>query len=213
MNTFGTLQLLGGIILSTGYIPQIAQILRTHKVDDINLWFFVQVVLGVCCMEAYALHLYATTGQWFFLATNTTSLILSSTVVALKLRYGRKDMRRDVCGCMISSQRLPDHRGSKVSECIDPTKGVKTLDWYSTLEPGVRDVVRLLRDNGFNTTCSCEHGRYVEMEWYADEDVTRLYNLLVENGHHDFTLECGWQMHRTFQRRSMRVVFERLAKG
>jgi hypothetical protein len=85
---------------------------------------------------------------------------------------------------------------------------VKTLDWYSTLEPGMRIVVRLLRDNGFNTTCSCEHGRYVELEWYADEDVTRLLNLLLENGYKDFALECVWEMYRHFQHRSMRVVFK-----
>jgi MtN3 and saliva related transmembrane protein len=90
MNLFGTLQLLGGVTLSTGYLPQIAQILRTKSVEDINLHFFLQVVVGICCMEAYALHLCVTTGQWFFLATNSVSLALSATVVALKLRYGRK---------------------------------------------------------------------------------------------------------------------------
>lgn len=89
MNPFGLLQLIGGIILSTGYIPQIAQILRTKKATDINLWMYVQVVLGVCCMEAYALYLLLTTGQWFFLATNTTSLAMSVTIVVLKLRYGK----------------------------------------------------------------------------------------------------------------------------
>jgi MtN3 and saliva related transmembrane protein len=89
MNLFGTLQLLGGVILSTGYLPQIAQILRTRSARDINLWMYVQVVLGVCCMEAYALYLCVTTGQWFFLVTNTVSLAMSGTVVVLKLRYGK----------------------------------------------------------------------------------------------------------------------------
>jgi len=88
MNPFGILQLLGGVILSTGYIPQIRQILRTRSTKDISLPFFVQVVLGICCMEVYALYLLVTKGEVFFLLTNTTSLVLSTTVVVLKRRYG-----------------------------------------------------------------------------------------------------------------------------
>jgi MtN3 and saliva related transmembrane protein len=91
MNLFGTLQLIGGVILSTGYIPQIAQILRTKSVKDINLHFFLQVVAGICCMEVYAAYLLVTKGEVFFLVTNTTSLLLSSTVVVLKLRYGKRE--------------------------------------------------------------------------------------------------------------------------
>ncbi len=91
MSAFGLLQLLGGVILSTGYLPQIWQILRTKSAHDINLWMYVQVVLGVCCMEAYALYLWATTGQWFFLTTNSVSLVMSLTIVLLKLRYGRRE--------------------------------------------------------------------------------------------------------------------------
>lgn len=34
-------------------------------------------------------------------------------------------------------------------------------DWYETLEPGVREIVRFLRDNGINTDSSCEHEKYV----------------------------------------------------
>lgn len=90
MNPFGLLQLIGGAILCTGYIPQIRQILRTRSVADISLPFFVQVVVGICCMEVYAFYLLATKGEVFFLLTNTTSLVLSSAIVVLKVRYGRR---------------------------------------------------------------------------------------------------------------------------
>jgi MtN3 and saliva related transmembrane protein len=88
MNPFGLLQLIGGVILSTGYIPQIRQILRTRSTKDISLPFFLQVVAGICCMEVYALYLLVTKGEVFFLLTNTTSLVLSTTVVVLKRKYG-----------------------------------------------------------------------------------------------------------------------------
>lgn len=90
MNPFGFLQLLGGLVLSTGYIPQIAQILRTKSVKDINLWYSAQIVAGIVCMEVYALYLLAAKGEWFFFATNTASLTLSSTVLGLKLKYRQR---------------------------------------------------------------------------------------------------------------------------
>ena len=32
------------------------------------------------------------------------------------------------------------------------------MNWYDeNIEEGIRYIVKLLRDNGFNTTCSCEH--------------------------------------------------------
>jgi MtN3 and saliva related transmembrane protein len=93
MNPFGLLQLIGGVILSTGYIPQIRQILRTRSVQDISLPFFVQVVAGILCMEVYAIYLLITKGEVFFLLTNTTSLVLSSVIVVLKVRYGKKRRR------------------------------------------------------------------------------------------------------------------------
>lgn len=66
------------------------------------------------------------------------------------------------------------------------------FDWYDLIEDGVREVVRLLRNNGFNTTCSCHHSMTIEMEWYKDEEITALWNLLVDNGYDDFLIEATW---------------------
>lgn len=39
----------------------------------------------------------------------------------------------------------------------------KYNQWYKTaIEPRIRPIVKLLRDNGINTTCSCEHEMYVD---------------------------------------------------
>ncbi|KKK61497.1 hypothetical protein LCGC14_3013760, partial [marine sediment metagenome] len=61
-------------------------------------------------------------------------------------------------------------------------------DFYSKIEKPVRELVRLLRDNGFNTVCSCGHKKYIQMEWYAHEDIQRLYSLLWDNGYKNFEL-------------------------
>lgn len=62
-------------------------------------------------------------------------------------------------------------------------------DWYSQIEPEIRGLVKLLRDNGFNTTCSCGHEMTIELVLgnHLDE-VERLANFLVENGYKDFRI-------------------------
>jgi len=62
-------------------------------------------------------------------------------------------------------------------------------DWYEeNVEPGVRDVVRLLRDNGFNTVSSCDHDMSVTMEWYMPATVQYLAEFLVEHGFDGFAV-------------------------
>ena len=65
--------------------------------------------------------------------------------------------------------------------------------WYERIEQPVRELVKLLRDNGFNTTCSCGHDKSIQMEWYGfEEEVRDLYNLLGQNGYKDFELRLFW---------------------
>ena len=60
-------------------------------------------------------------------------------------------------------------------------------DWYEEyIEAGIRDAVRLLRDNGFNTTCSCEHEMIVQGDLVEDGELNRLHNLLTGNGHRNY---------------------------
>lgn len=77
------LQLLGGFIISIGAIPQIMQIIKTKQVKDINLVSLLSLLTGVALMETYAIDYKLTS----FIITNTTSLILVSVQVGLKLYY------------------------------------------------------------------------------------------------------------------------------
>jgi len=59
-------------------------------------------------------------------------------------------------------------------------------EFYSDIEEPIREVVRVLRDNGVNTTCSCGHKMYVEADIIPDgqlEVIHRtLFNYLSEHG-------------------------------
>ena len=61
--------------------------------------------------------------------------------------------------------------------------------WYETIEPGIREQVRLLRENGINTTYSCEHAMVIEAENYQDADLTHVARLLSEAGYEEFLVE------------------------
>ncbi len=64
----------------------------------------------------------------------------------------------------------------------------KTSDWYEReIEEPIRPLVRLLRDNGYNTVFSCGHEMYCESE-YNGQDLSRLSELLSENGYRQFEI-------------------------
>ena len=63
----------------------------------------------------------------------------------------------------------------------------KYPEWYyEFIEEPVRDLVFLLRNNGFNTFCSCGHDMTVEMEIYSSWAIDSLIDLLLENGYKKF---------------------------
>lgn len=84
---FTIMQLIGGIILSVGWIPQIVQILRTRSVADLSLKSYLLMLLGIALMEAYAVNLAAQGVGLAFLITNSLSLTVVTLVVLLVIRY------------------------------------------------------------------------------------------------------------------------------
>ena len=65
-------------------------------------------------------------------------------------------------------------------------------DWYEEyIEEPVRKTVRLLRDNGFNTVCSCGHKMYIQCSYITDGEIMRLDNLLFNNGHRDYKIDLS----------------------
>lgn len=87
---FNILQLVGGVILAFGQIPQIIQILKTKSAVDLNLNTFLMTITGISFMEVYAINLVLHGAGGAFLITNTLSLVASIVMIFLILKYGRK---------------------------------------------------------------------------------------------------------------------------
>lgn len=84
---FDFLQLLGGVILSVGYIPQIIKLIKTKSAADFNIKTFVMVWIGIFFMEIYAVNLALGGNGLMYLVTNTMSLLVQSILVVLILKY------------------------------------------------------------------------------------------------------------------------------
>ena len=87
---FNILQLIGGLILSFGYIPQIIQIIKTKSVNDLNLKTFLSVFIGILFMEIYAINLVINKVGYMFLVTNSMSLFLSGLACILIIKFRNK---------------------------------------------------------------------------------------------------------------------------
>jgi len=69
-------------------------------------------------------------------------------------------------------------------------------DWYEKkIEKPIMNLVKILRDNGFNTICSCGHypEPYIQMETYSPYEVEQLCNLLEANGFKNYTIHLYWK--------------------
>jgi MtN3 and saliva related transmembrane protein len=85
---FDILQLLWGVILTSGYIPQIVKTFKTKDVNSFSMNYIVMAALWITLFQIYAIYLYSSTGQGIaFLITNTASWICASTLLVLVLMY------------------------------------------------------------------------------------------------------------------------------
>jgi len=67
-------------------------------------------------------------------------------------------------------------------------------DWYDKIEPGVKDLVKLLRNNGYNTLSSCGHEMWVDIEIGNLKEAEELATFLVESLIGDFWIETDLEV-------------------
>ena len=62
------------------------------------------------------------------------------------------------------------------------------------IERPLRKLISLLRDNGFDTFCSCGHfpRPYIQLEWSTNFAIHKLFYLLLDNGYKNYTINGTW---------------------
>lgn len=92
-NIFGIFQLIGGVIMSVGYIPQIVQMLRTKSSEGLNIKSFGMIFAGIALYEIYAVSLVIIEGSGhMYLITNSVSTFLSGLMCLLIKVYEKRKM-------------------------------------------------------------------------------------------------------------------------
>lgn len=74
----------GAFLTTVSFIPQAVKTIRTRDTRGISLHMYAVFTVGVACWLAYGISL----GSWPMILSNIVTLGLSSTILALKLRYG-----------------------------------------------------------------------------------------------------------------------------
>lgn len=85
------------------------------------------------------------------------------------------------------------------------------MDWYNeNIEPEIRAVVKLLRDNGINTECSCGHEMYVQFQIFPHNDtMSNVDYILYDAGYRDYKINSEIERDRGFLRTNGIVYFKK----
>lgn len=93
-NMFSLFQLIGGIIMSVGYIPQISQILKTKSSEGLNSRTFAMIFTGILLYEIYAVSLVLLENSGhMYLITNSVSTFLSGLMYLLIRIFKNKEKK------------------------------------------------------------------------------------------------------------------------
>jgi MtN3 and saliva related transmembrane protein len=84
MNLADLLGAIAGILTTLAFVPQVWRVWKTRSTRDISLGMYLVFTAGVGFWLAYGLVL----GAWPIVVANSVTLMLTGTVLALKLRHG-----------------------------------------------------------------------------------------------------------------------------
>lgn len=73
-----------GVCTTVAYLPQVIRTWRTRSTADISLGMFSVMVLGVIFWLIYGIAL----NDWPIIGANSVTLVLTGTILVLKLRHG-----------------------------------------------------------------------------------------------------------------------------
>lgn len=84
MNLADLLGMIAGILTTVAFVPQVWRVWKTRSTRDISLGMYLVFTTGVGFWLIYGLVL----GAWPIIVANSVTLILTGTVLVLKLRHG-----------------------------------------------------------------------------------------------------------------------------
>ena len=86
----GVIGILAGILILSGWIPQIAKGYRTKKLSDVSSYLMILIFVGAVLWLVYGMAL----DDVYIMGVNLAAMFLTMTVLAMKLKYEKAEQRR-----------------------------------------------------------------------------------------------------------------------
>ena len=81
----GVIGILAGILILSGWVPQIAKGYRTKKLNDVSSYLMILIFIGATMWLIYGMAL----DDVYIMGVNIAAMFLTMTVLAMKLKYER----------------------------------------------------------------------------------------------------------------------------
>jgi len=81
----GVIGILAGILILSGWVPQIAKGYRTKKLTDVSSYLMILIFVGATLWLIYGMAL----DDVYIMGVNLAAMFLTMTVLAMKLKYER----------------------------------------------------------------------------------------------------------------------------
>ena len=85
----GIIGILAGILILSGWVPQIAKGYRTKKLNDVSSYLMILIFAGAVLWLIYGMAI----DDVYTIGVNIAAMILTTTVLAMKLKY-EKDAQK-----------------------------------------------------------------------------------------------------------------------
>ena len=79
----GIIGILAGILILSGWVPQIAKGYRTKKLNDVSSYLMILIFAGAVLWLIYGMAI----DDVYIIGVNIAAMILTTTVLAMKLKY------------------------------------------------------------------------------------------------------------------------------
>lgn len=81
---------LAALCSMASFTPQIVKILRERRAEGVSLRMFIITTTGFVLWTAYG----ALLGSWPIMVSNTVCLLLSGSILVLRMRYGTRNKQQ-----------------------------------------------------------------------------------------------------------------------
>ena len=81
--TMGVIGIIAGILILSGWVPQIAKGYRSKKLDDVSAYLMILIFAGAVLWLIYGIAL----DDVYIMGVNIAALVLTMIVLSMKLKY------------------------------------------------------------------------------------------------------------------------------